>query len=554
MKTLQNVRSSFGPWWLLLAAVLGLYLLVLVPNADAQSSFDEWKQQQDEAFESFLSEEDAAFSAFLEKEWMRFQAFVSRGYYDEPKLDDPPKIRPEDRRDDPKVRPPEESRDDPATPPRDDPRGEGAGEPEGPPADDPEVPPEDDPSPPREQPDRDQEPREERPAPREPPRESPARPERPEPGRVLEVEFHGIRAPLELPAEVSELRLEERSPDGFAAYWSGAAGAGTDRLVESLRETARRHALNDYTYFQLVLQTVGAIYDREQDAAAAAWYLMVKSGFDMRIAYGDRDLALLLPSTNNIYGVSFFSGEDRRYYLLNPDGTPVRSAGQWRTYQGNHDEAADLVGLSFPPTPGVPERIQRETLEFSYAGEEFTITLPVNQHVVSLLRDYPFTDWYVHFAPSVSRSARGAMVDQLGRIVRGRDAADAANLLLRFVQTAFPYQTDQEHFGYEKWQSPEEILYYRLSDCDDRSVLYAYLLEEVMGWDDIAVLNYPGHLAIAVPQQRLGVDGDAVVHEGVRYIVTDPTYIGANIGMAMPQYRDVQPTVYTLDERPRGGR
>ena len=119
-------------------------------------------------------------------------------------------------------------------------------------------------------------------------------------------------------------------------------------------------------------------------------------------------------------------------------------------------------------------------------------------------------------------------------------------MLLRFVQTAFPYETDQDQFGVEKWQAPEEILYYRLSDCDDRSILYAFLLREVLGWDDVAMLRYPGHLAVAVPQRRIGVSGDSVRVQGESYIVTDPTYIGADVGMAMPQFRNIRPEVSVI--------
>ncbi|MFW5688422.1 MAG: hypothetical protein ACOC1U_02530 [Spirochaetota bacterium] len=496
------MRSRPTPYRTLAALAL---LLCSIASGSAQSSFDEWKQQQDRAFQEFLDEEDAAFRAFLEKEWIAFQAFVSRGYYEEPKLRDPPRVEdPVKRRPDPAPAP--RPAPDPAPPAR--PEG---GRSSTRPAD-------------------------------EPP---PAR------TRTERLSFHGTVLELDVPEAVFALGLASVSPEGFADYWTAAAAAGTDALVEQLRAVAARHRLNDFTYFQLVVDLATALFDSRNDSAAAAWHLMVASGYDLRIAYSDSALAFLLPSSQTLYGYSFFPAPDRRYYLFDADGSALRTPGRWRTYEGNHAEATRLVGLGFGGGIDLPERLRNEELSFSYEREEFTITLPVNEHLVGLLREYPFTDWYVHFAPSVSRSARSELAEQLRRIVRGRSAPEAANLLLRFVQTAFPYQTDQEHFGFEKWQSPEEILYYRYSDCDDRSVLYAYLLENVLGWDDAAVLNYPGHLAVAVPQSRLpGVSGDTVTQNGVRYLVTDPTYIGADIGMAMPQFRNVQPTVHSLRDRP----
>jgi hypothetical protein len=457
--------------------------------AVSQQSFEEWKAEQEQAFEEFLSEEDAAFSAFLAREWEAFQAHLSEGFYAEPKLVEPP------------------TTNRAAVPGRGSVRST--------------TPPE--------------------PAPAEEPRIT---------GRRIELTFHGVRIELRLPGEIESLSLTELSPEGFSRYWKDAAAGGTAELVEDLKRLARERNFNDYTYFRLVLALTEAIFEDSRDATAAAWYVMVTSGYDLRIAYGDEQIALLMPSEHTLYGVSFFRGSDRLYYLLGPDGSAVRTQARWRTYRGNHADAQRTVSLTMPPEVNLPERTRTEELSFSYDGRKHAIEIPVNEHVVSLFRDYPFTDWYVHFSPAVSGSARTAVVEQLGRLVRGRNPADAANLLLRFVQTAFPYQTDQEHFGFEKWQAPEEILYYRLSDCDDRSVLYAFLLQEVLGWDEVAVLHYPGHLAVAVAQSRLGADGDAVLHNGVRYIVTDPTYIGADIGMAMPQYRDVTPTVHLLSERP----
>jgi len=469
-----------------------LFLLLLVSGGGSlfgQTSFDDWKEEQDGQFQTFLSDEDAAFSAFLEEEWEAFQAHLSESFYSEPKLEDPPTVDSVSRE-----RTGREERMLPVPPPKAERNSSRVTE------------------------------------------------------RRIELAFHGVEIELELPGEVEGLSLKERSPTGFSDYWEAAATSQTKNLVSALQAKAEEHSFNDYTYFRLVVSLTALIYANPVDAAAATWFTMVASGYDMRIAYSSSQLALLLPSSHNLYGVSFFSGDNRRYYLLNPDGSAVRSGGGWRTYRGNHSNATKSVALTLPPVLNVPELVRNEEFEFTYRGEQFTIQVPINQHVVNLLEDYPFTDWYVHFSLPVSRSARQAVANQFGEIVRGRSPSEAANIIIRFVQTAFPYQTDQEHFGYEKWQSPEEIFYYRYSDCDDRSVLYAYLLEEVLGWDDVAVLNYPGHLAIAVPQARLGIEGDSVMHNGVRYIVTDPTYIGADIGRAMPQFRNVTPEVNVIRE------
>ena len=117
-------------------------------------------------------------------------------------------------------------------------------------------------------------------------------------------------------------------------------------------------------------------------------------------------------------------------------------------------------------------------------------------------------------------------------------------MLLDFVQTAFDYATDQEQFGYERPLFGDESLYYPKNDCEDRSILFAILVRDLLGLD-VVLVHWPGHLATAVhfPEE---VDGDYFTVEGRRYTVCDPTYIGAGIGETMPQFQNDKANLVTL--------
>ncbi len=111
----------------------------------------------------------------------------------------------------------------------------------------------------------------------------------------------------------------------------------------------------------------------------------------------------------------------------------------------------------------------------------------------------------------------------------------AANILLHFVQTAFEYATDDEQFGKERPLFADETLFYPYSDCEDRAILYSVFVRELLGLD-VVLLHYPGHLATAVCFDT-EVYGDYMTIDGKRYIVCDPTYINADIGQAMPRFK-----------------
>jgi hypothetical protein len=109
------------------------------------------------------------------------------------------------------------------------------------------------------------------------------------------------------------------------------------------------------------------------------------------------------------------------------------------------------------------------------------------------------------------------------------------------VQKAFAYKTDQDQFGYEKYFFVEESLHFPYNDCEDRAVLFAWLVHELVGIKVVGVL-YPGHMTTAVELKHVSDTFSTVTYQGSRWVIADPTYIGASVGMAMPSYRKLQPT------------
>jgi hypothetical protein len=92
--------------------------------------------------------------------------------------------------------------------------------------------------------------------------------------------------------------------------------------------------------------------------------------------------------------------------------------------------------------------------------------------------------------------------------------------------------------------TPDEILSYPYSACADRSVLFAYLVRELLAVPVIGLV-YPNHMCTAV-LDRSGLPGDHVRAGDASYIICDPTYINADHGMCMPQFKGVTPTVVTM--------
>ena len=142
------------------------------------------------------------------------------------------------------------------------------------------------------------------------------------------------------------------------------------------------------------------------------------------------------------------------------------------------------------------------------------------------------TRWAMYANTPMQQEVQTSLYPKLKQLIAGDDELDAVNKILNWVQTAFIYEYDDKVWGHDRAFFAEETLFYPYCDCEDRSILFTRLVRDLLGLDCILVY-YPGHLASAVcfTQQ---VNGDYIFLNSRKFIVSDPTYIGAPIGMTMP--------------------
>lgn len=122
---------------------------------------------------------------------------------------------------------------------------------------------------------------------------------------------------------------------------------------------------------------------------------------------------------------------------------------------------------------------------------------------------------------------------------------EIVELILRFIQTDFDYRIDMEQFGYEKPFFCEENFIYEYNDCEDRTILFYYLVRLFTGYQTV-ILDYPGHTAAAVCIEG-DYKGDYVKHDGRKYYVCDPSFVGAKIGMTMPDYKTTPAKIWIIN-------
>ena len=295
--------------------------------------------------------------------------------------------------------------------------------------------------------------------------------------------------------------------------------------------------LNDWGVFTLVRQVADTYCGTANESIVMQQFLLNEMGYKARMARkATEDKMMLFVATDcSIYAHPYITLNGQNYYNLSGNNEQC----QFYMCQKDSPKAKNSVGMQLKEAPLFPGTVVSSTHQAK--GSAARVTVDVPKALMDFYKDYPQCDYSVYFNAPVNAAMENRILSSLAPLVQGRNEADAANILINFVQTAFQYQTDSQQFGYEKPFFVEELFYYPYSDCEDRAMLFSYLVRKLLGLD-VVLLDYPEHIATAV-RFNGNVSGDYLMVNGRKYIVCDPTYIGASIGMTMPRYKTVSAKV-----------
>lgn len=295
--------------------------------------------------------------------------------------------------------------------------------------------------------------------------------------------------------------------------------------------------LNDWGVFTLVRQVADTYCGTANESIVMQQFLLNEMGYKARMARkATEDKMMLFVATDcSIYAHPYITLNGQNYYNLSGNNEQC----QFYMCQKDSPKAKNSVGMQLKEAPLFPGTVVSSTHQAK--GSAARVTVDVPKALMDFYKDYPQCDYSVYFNAPVNAAMENRILSSLAPLVQGRNEADAANILINFVQTAFQYQTDGQQFGYEKPFFVEELFFYPYSDCEDRAMLFSYLVRKLLGLD-VVLLDYPEHIATAV-RFNGNVSGDYLMVNGRKYIVCDPTYIGASIGMTMPRYKTVSAKV-----------
>ncbi|PIF03828.1 MAG: hypothetical protein CSA86_04810 [Arcobacter sp.] len=330
----------------------------------------------------------------------------------------------------------------------------------------------------------------------------------------------------------------------ISEFWDMISNTNYKKLIKQIKATAGNLKLNDWAKYQFIHKLGLNIFKQDNNKANLfTWFILIKMNYDVKVGYNTKHIYLMSTMQHSLYQVSFFTLKKKKYYILTPNGK-VGNIGSIYTYAGDYPKATNKLSFAIFDEIQLYNHLKNKTLSFEYNGKQHAIDAQYSSDLIDFYKTFPQSDYNIYFNTKNSTLLSNSMLVKLAPLVKGKSEIEAVNLLLRFVQTSFKYKTDQKQFDYEKVMFPEETINYPYSDCEDRSIMFSYLVKNLLKLHVIGI-QYKDHIATAVSFSSK-VSGANFKYRGKVYTISDPTYIKANAGMVMPQYKNSKFKVISL--------
>jgi hypothetical protein len=472
-----------------------------MPKVHAESDFDKYLKEQQNEFRQYIEERDKEFTDFLKSQWKEFQSFQGLKQDEKPKPVKIPVAKPKKL---PPVKKPIKIKiiEKPKKLP-------------------PVIP------------------VIVKPVPLPPVVEN-----KPDKFKTISVNFYGVDTVFRIDKNYNLKNYYKINNKEISSFWKEISTTDYEPIISEIKNVQKKLLLNDWGMYSLVKEIASKLSKNKNSQTLFTWFVLNKLGFDTKIGYFNNKVYLLVPTRQKVFEVTYFKFSGVKYYAINTAGTKALIK-QLYTYKGKYPGADNRLNLNLETLPLIKDVKAYRNLKFKYNNKTYEISASYNREYVKFFAHYPQTDISIYFDADVSADLKQSLYKGLAPLLKGKSEEEAVNIILRFVQTAFKYKTDQQQFGYEKYFLPDETIYYPYCDCEDRSVLFAYLVRNLLGLEVVG-LDYPGHIATAV-HFKSNVKGDSFIFSGKRYVIADPTYINANVGMTMPQFKNVKPKILKLN-------
>lgn len=355
--------------------------------------------------------------------------------------------------------------------------------------------------------------------------------------------FFGTACGFNVSDDIKSANYFPRNQKGVTSFFEIIASSDYEGLLKDINKIRVDLNLNDWGTYLLILELSKELYSESDNAKLFSWFIFNKLGYAVKVGIVQRHVVLLHYSKKSIYSTPNYTFSNKKFYAISHYNKG--SVGRLYTYSQNYPGSDSPLDLSLNSLPLFVENIQNKNLSFNENGKDIKISFTYNKNILDFMATYPQADYETYFNAPLESTTFRQISREIKKHIDGKKMSEALNFVLHFVQKSFKYQMDQQQFSREKVMFAQETLYFNKSDCEDRAILFSYLIKELFGISVLGV-KYKNHMATAL---YIPMEGDSIKAGSKRFVIADPTYINANIGQSMPQFKSIRPDSYIIVKR-----
>ena len=330
------------------------------------------------------------------------------------------------------------------------------------------------------------------------------------------------------------------SEDSVSLFWNSFSRANSNHLVDQMMNYRDLLGLGDWGYFQLVKATAAFLFpDNRLSTDLLTWALMIRSGYDVRLAFNQNSTTLLFPSDNSIYSRQFVEIGQKRFYLDRPLRSQLLVTCP-TPFPGNQG----IINLTFNKSLNFRGKQINRLFSIRSNNRKYDFALNLNPDAIRFYNDYPRTDPAVYYGAPVSSQVKEDLLRQLYPVFAQMNHIEAASILQEFVRKEFEFIPATKKGEEISCRFAEELLASKSGDDRSKAVLYSWLIRNLLRLPVIG-LHFPGYYSTAILFNEQ-VDGDAYLWNKGRYLIADPTFKNIPIGVLMPELAGLIPQLIIL--------
>lgn len=368
------------------------------------------------------------------------------------------------------------------------------------------------------------------------------------------------------PQMVTDLNVTLDSEAAFLKFYNHLENTNYLMVLGHLFHYKTEMRLNDWLFFILIYETADKMYTGQQEnyKVLFSWFIMQKAGYTVQLVSSNASsLSLCVFTTDILYDVPYATDEKKTVTIIDEYNHQTLRMGYYANITAIFKNTQSSSSLSYNKIIPSPSKlvgrpfyftmketpifskpvVEKREYRFIHDNAEYHFSANINKSLIYTFHSYPQFSVKGHLPTPLSPEARNSLLPQLKEAIKDMPQYEAIRFLLSFTRQSFQYETDW--VAYKKSNLTffaEETLFYKNSDCEDRSILFYALTKELLGLD-VQIITYPDHVTTAVLLDN--PVGHTLEYNNKIYTICDPTGPGNHLlpGDIPENYQNATPSL-----------